>query len=332
MVSHASCRACTWDIGTLTHFLHDGCSSMSACRSARAAVGAAACRVPLGAREPRLAPMAELGLPPITHPWAPIPQGDHEGFLCRGVGGCVYGDGSGYQQASRALRKATWSVNRRAEAERSVFDGRPKVGGSLASVVPGWFSTVPRGEIWAALMALDNGCIPLKYLGDCRLVIDGCQNAVPPHLLSSKSRNADLWKRIAFQINDHGEGLTLTKTRAHRSRGQAEADISDGLSNWIGNSLVDDCCKELARRLHQQDPRPAKQKEFNKLYSITAEALSFGAHCVLKHALEGSKGGGASKRRRAASAAQADSSQVGGHMVVQRSRGGHQCSTCGLCC
>ncbi len=62
---------------------------------------------------------------------------------------------------------------------------------------------MPRGELMAATIAVEWGLIPMTYVGDCRFVIDGGAQGVPPSLMASQSKNADLWARLAAALDDH---------------------------------------------------------------------------------------------------------------------------------
>ncbi len=89
--------------------------------------------------------------------------------------------------------------------------------------------------------------------GGCQYVIDGIRQGVRSGLTSSRSRHADLWRRLKHLFDDHGwQALDVVKVKAHRSKTQAEAEeLMDDTTNglWAGNDAADQLAKSLARDL-----------------------------------------------------------------------------------
>ncbi len=331
-VGHGTCRACMWELGTLDHFMHDGCTAMASDRALRTAGGGPPHLVPSAARLPGLEPMALLGLPPKIVAWTPVPHQEPDGQFDDFTDGKIYGDGSGILQSHPEIRKATWAIVSTHATTDDIEDPSSIIKQSITAPVPGWFPTVPRGELWAAVMALQKGLIPMSYVGDCRMVIDGCSHGVALDLMSSNSKHADLWRRLAALLYDHGPGIQFIKTKAHRSRAQASADLTDDLDNWHGNRAADSVCKGLAKRMAQEDGKVEELLNFEALFTRTAQALSFGASWMLRN-LPGSERHKMVKR--AGRGGGQDAGQpgfVGDHLVKRRPEGGYICEVCRLCC
>ena len=197
-------------------------------------------------RRPSWSPLALRGLPPLPLIWQPIKGAELEGDSSYGHMGNSFGDGSGKHQDEIQTATATWSVVRMSGGHpRSTVRGR----------VLGWFPTVPRAELSALVWHLRSATCPATYIGDCAGVIRGVQDGVPEALTSSKSLHADLWQRVAHLLKDHGPGLLFIKTKAHRSRAEAERSVDDPLMHWLGNQAADEHAKELCRDLARNDAR-----------------------------------------------------------------------------
>ncbi len=238
--AHGSCSACHWEIGDLRHNVH-GCSAMAAHLSKHFAMGR------LSRQRERIygddyEPLHLMGLPPLTTQIAPIELELVEGGMSRSWEGGTYGDGSGFFQEMPECRVATWAIIRRGTAsERPTEVQRGNV--------PGWLSTVPRGEISAYMWHLRNLGPRGEYIGDCAMVVRAAQQGVTRQAVSSKNINADLWRQVDRLQKDIGLiGAAARKTKAHRSRRTAEASAEDPIEQWEGNQWADKMAKELARQ------------------------------------------------------------------------------------
>ena len=161
-----------------------------------------------------------------------------------------FGDGSGERRNEVDLAIDTWSVVRLAGNQ---YDVPSKVRGQVG----GWFPTVPRAELSALLWHLQPALCPATYVGDCAEFIRGATQQVPAFLKSSRSIHADLWKRVAWLIEDHGDGLAFLKTKAHRSRDAAARSEDDPLAFWLGNDAADKHAKSLCKAAASHDQRSA---------------------------------------------------------------------------
>ncbi len=243
-----TCDECLIDIGTDFHCLHDCGGLVQPMLEARlmSRIG----RMPKELREPAYAPLAQMALPPRALAWQPIEVELTEGACHQGHTGETFGDGSGYRQDCRELRVATWSIARIVRDEtgwRREESTRGSVGG--------FFPTVPRGEIRAAIEHMKHAMVPAAYIGDCKHVIQILDEGIPDKWVSSRSFNADLWKEARRLMQDHGAGLTAEKVRAHRARRDAELEGDDALRHWCGNEAADRQAKSLAKSLMEADGR-----------------------------------------------------------------------------
>ncbi len=80
------------------------------------------------------------------------------------------------------------------------------------------------------------------------LLLKALKNGVNNDLTSSRCAMADLWKRVKWLLQDHGEGVSAHKIKAHMTRAKAleEGGIA-GVINWVGNDAADNHAKLLAR-------------------------------------------------------------------------------------
>ena len=203
-------------------------------------------------QKPQLAPLAYHGLPPRADCWQPTAATEPEGDASVGHTGTSYGDSSGYHQQELELAVATWAVVRMI-GEQAVSRVR--------SQVSGWFPTVPRAELTALAWHLQSALAPATYVGDCKEVIRGARARVPEALTNSRSLHADLWRQVKQLIDGRCEGLCFVKTKAHRSRAEAERNQEDPIENWLGNDAADSYAKDLCRSLSNGDQRWARSCE-----------------------------------------------------------------------
>ncbi len=95
-------------------------------------------------RQTGLEPLLQMGLPPRDTPWQPLEIDFKEGHIEPGHCGEIFGDGSGLRQNCKFQGIATWSL------VADVHQGPERATTStVRGIVPGWESTVPRGELSA---------------------------------------------------------------------------------------------------------------------------------------------------------------------------------------
>ena len=131
----------------------------------------------------------------------------------------------------------------------------------VRGLVSGWFTTVPRAELTALVWHLRSATAPATYVGDCKEVVRGALAGLPETLTDSRSLHADLWRRVKDLIGERGGGLSYVKTKAHRSRAEAECSTDDPLENWLGNDAADSYAKDLCLRKSSEDQRWASACE-----------------------------------------------------------------------
>jgi hypothetical protein len=150
--------------------------------------------------------------------------------------------------------------------------------------VSGWFPTVPRSELEALLWHLTFSLAPATYVGDCKYVIDGVRDGVPDKLTNSRSFNADLWRKVAAKLEDHGnDGHKFLKTKAHRSRQEAAQSDDDPIWCWLGNDAAD---REAKRRAQQEQ---VEKRRSDEVASLRAEASKWMASLQLGASSTGPK-------------------------------------------
>ncbi len=326
--AHGSCRACLWEQGSASHVLHGDCSSMAAHVAERRAAQQVT-RLPQWAEEGGLEPLRELGLPPRLHPWRPQPELPVEGHLAiGGGGGYTFGDGSAQRVDKRRLAVATWAV---ARIDREDDDGNAAVTEAARGTVAGWFPTAPRAEIRALEFALRHVPPGGIYVGDCQHVLDEARGGVSDWLCSSRSINADLWREVRRRLDDVGD-IALEKTKAHRTRAQAETDSGgDGVWFWQGNKACDQHCNALSRSLAASDTRVQdlrhQEEAVAAVLSLVASSLEWWMRNV-----PGSDAPRVIRRGPQQRTIRGGPDLVGGHTVVPSGGGGFICIHCKLCC
>ncbi len=290
---------------------------------------------------PGLAPLLLAGLPPRTRPVIKANPEFTEGNISLGSCGTFYGDASGYGSGGggggQPDEVVTWSVLQlRRDAETDVIGmsdplalGGRAVCQQARGVCEGLFPSVPRGELMALVQFLRGVRVPAKYVGDCKGVIDGARLGVPPRLTSSGCFHADLWRDVRHALRDHGPGIEIRKTKAHRSRTQAANDEDDGLEQWEGNQAADEAAKSLARGLWGagEDDRAARRTaDLNclRLMRRTAITAHFAIQSLGRHATEKRKREGRRRHK-------TQDGKCGDHSLVPWPRGkGQWCQQCRL--
>jgi hypothetical protein len=140
----------------------------------------------------------------------------------------------------------------------------------LRGVVPGYFSTVPRGEILALLKHLLHVGPAAVYVGDCQHVLDSVRHGVCPRLLLARGKNPDLWAKVKTALDDHGALMPVVKIKAHASRSSAVASGTPA-EDWDGNDAADRHCRQLARQIIARqalDVKAAHCRVLNRLLFV----------------------------------------------------------------
>ncbi len=321
---HGICRACNWEEGSPHHILHGHCEAMHFARVSRKLLGGDV-DLPIAASQVEWMPLTSLGWPPLEVKWSPSHPRDVEGFMDRDLEGDFHGDGSGFNQEDVTISQAAWSVVRLTDAD---MGADPSVHQAIRQLVPGWFRNSARAELMAAAAAVERSALNAAYVGDCSHVITGCSLGVPPTFLGSGSINADIWRRLARAVRDRDGQIAFVKTKAHRSRGRAEIDISDGLLNWHGNQAADAACKELAAAEAAAHDEPRMLVQTRELCARTLEVLAFAGGWAFQH-MPDSLHAKANNRKKVHSGTGSEDF-IGQHVTVARSSGGRICTVCRL--
>ncbi len=329
MAGHGTCEACLSEVGDDLHRLH-GCEPMRVELMWQRIAGG-----PPDVREheleqKELAPLYLFGWGPIVVPWRPIETIMEEGHVGGAFAGQAFGDGAGYQQDSRELRKSTWAIVRRRSDNEDHDDGSDvDVGQWIYEArgnVGGWMPTVPRAELTALLKHLLSSRVPATYIGDCAYVINGFAEGVPRQLTSSRCADADLWKKTRWALEDHGPGQQVRKTKAHRSRSTALSDEADPIEWWEGNGRADHAARTLCRSMASADKRTKVMEETKEHHHKVLKHLAVAVEWCFRHWPATGIG---SKRKlvRVAARVIADG-KCGPHDMTRRLRGGWQCRHC----
>ncbi len=282
------------------------------------------------ANDPALAPLALMGLPPKLESRQPVDTDVSEGALDIGIDGLVYGDASGCGEVDGAPAVVTWAIVR---VDVDVGGG----GGDRASIrqaasgrCGGWFPSVPRGELQAVCEFLKVARVPATYVGDCKYVVDILRQGVPEVQASSASPHADLWREALWRLRDHGPGIDVIKTKAHRSRTQAAASLDDPLAHWLGNDAADSVAKALARRVCDGGRQMRSSREnMKQLHAQILARTAASASVSIRLCDTAAPTRRHTARRQGAAAAAAEG--CGDHVLTKCPSGGGQwCSRCRL--
>ncbi len=316
---NATCEACGSEVGDELHRIH-GCIAMHF-DAVQARAGGLIPRIPSDIDEKRFAPLLARGLPPKPLPWTPVDGGLVEGNLQPEPMADVYGDGSGYLQQTKEIRRATWAINC---IERGA-DGEWVMTDAMRGAVPGWFSTVPRGELHALVYFLRHAGSGARFFTDCQAVADGIMQGVPKALASAASFHADLWRQVREGVNDRGEVPVVIKIKSHRSRSAALVDDGD-LRHWSGNGFADLHAKSLAKSLIGGPHLEPAWCEPRESATMALRRIAFGVGWALLHWPE--------LDRKLAPRPRDDDEgddQDTGHILRRREDGGLECALCRRC-
>ncbi len=166
LLGEGTCRACLSEVATTAHRVHlcDGVRQHLTWERAKG-------RAPQEQEDVHAvgyAPLVSRGLAPRLSKWQLVKGRRLHGDLGFGKGGELFGDGSGVLQDKRESRAATWSLWHGGDSEGI----EPTAPSYVRGAVIGWFPTVARGEIEAALNFVERAKCGATYVGDCRNVID----------------------------------------------------------------------------------------------------------------------------------------------------------------
>ncbi len=262
-----TCTSCYTEIGDHKHRLGD-CPALQDYLLWQRIAGRIKRDDPTTMNDESLAPLVEMALPPKAIAWEPVIGENVQGSLRPASGDKSFSDGSGLGQQLPHQRISTWSVVR-APAEggiaREVIRGR----------VAGWFRTVPRAEIRAAIAWLEHARPGATGVSDCQHVVDVIAGGVSKKWTGSASINADLWQRARGAVDRLGGTARLLKTRAHRSRSAALVDSEDPFEHWVGNGVADYHAKQKA----------AEEARANNGEHVTNQARQHAAEVIRRIAI-----------------------------------------------
>ena len=246
-VGSATCFVCHAAFGDKQHKYED-CPGVAACLD-WAVVGGRAAAAFGQISAPGLAPFRWMAWPPAAHEPAFIDAVLGDGELVAGFSGGFYGDGSCFAPAAKAGQSAAWSL---------VLPGAECVGSrpSIANVskqqwsaglVSGFFPSSFRGELLAIIQFYRVAGFGSTYVGDCKPVIDGAANGVPPHLLRPEAHDVDLWSVLArLRRARSADHLTVRWVKSHMTYAKARAQGAQAIRDWHGNAMADLLAKQKA--------------------------------------------------------------------------------------
>ncbi len=289
-----------------------------------------------GIDNPALAPLTLAGLPPRRETFGPPEVEFQEGEVRIGSHGTFYGDASGIGCKGEPPGIVTWSLvqlsrdveGSNVDMDDGAEDGDPLIEQMMRGRLGGWFPSVPRGELAALLQFCKCVMIPSTYVGDCRYVTDGVARGIPAQFSSSACAHADLWRELRWRLDDHGGGINVVKTKAHRSKQCAIDDSDDGILHWVGNGAADAAAKTLARSAWgagapQRDLQHELRVTHCRLLVKTAASAHWAMRALDDVVVAGKRGHVRQKRRR--------DDVCGEHCLVPRPNGkGRWCSKCRL--
>ncbi len=318
MVPTGTCLACCQDAGSTWHKGND-CGAVEQQLTWMRVSGR---QVRRPRSEPELMPLATLGIPPLLVDSRPRDFAIREGRIDRATQGFIFGDASGVGRRSQPPAVVTWAV-------ATLEADKENLRQSSCGTCSGWYPSVARGELQALAEALEHACIPAVYVGDCQYVVDGVLGGVPRSFASASSPHADLWRRVRWLLNDHGEGITVQKIKAHRSRARAELeDAGVGLELWQGNYFADVSAKALALRLWEGVRPQMEELEARSADFIATMARAGICTRIAQQALDALRLPRVSKR---VAKVRAVAGQCGDHQLIPRTTGrGHWCLKCRL--
>ncbi len=269
---HGTCDACLSEVGEAYHCLHE-CGALLTEKTAQRWQGHLG-RTSHSSTDAALQPLMICGLPPMAVGLEPTEITIQEGDLAPNFDGESFGDGSGMLQEHAECRIATWSV------VRLGTDGETTTGCAVArGNIGGWFPTVPRAELFAYIYHMSRAMAPGSYIGDCQQVVDAGMFGVSAHQRSAGSYHADLWREAYRLQQDHGPGLRVGKTKAHRSKSAAQTSVDDPLRWWKGNDAADEAAKSLARSLAQREQKACTLEDARGRCAQTLHHVAFAAAC-----------------------------------------------------
>ncbi len=312
----ADCAACGCPASDEVHRVHD-CEAMLYDVTCARAAGILP-RLPAETRERRFSPLLARGLPPKVVPWEPVEVSMAEGTLGPEPFADIYGDGSGFLQSVKELRRASWAIIRGEHRGGDDYECLEALRGGVA----GWFSTVPRGEITAFISFLRHSGPGARYITDCQAVADAAAMGVPGTLLNASSLNADLWRMVRDGIDDREEPPLVIKTKAHRSLAAARRDAMDHEGRWWGNNCADQCAKQLARAMAANPCLEPVWEDARETFDMTLRRIAFGVSWALKHWPE------LEKKKNGPSGIHHEGDQDTGHILCRRPDGAVECTLC----
>ncbi len=232
----------------------------------------------------------------------------------------VYGDGSGYHQRVRELRRASWAVVTMDAADEHE---PPPTRSRLRGGIGGWFPTVPRGELSALTALLRHAGPGATFVTDCQAVADGVRACVPATLTAASCVNADLWRAVSAGLRDRDEPAAIVKTKAHRSRAAARRDAVDHEGHWWGNGAADSHAKQLAYSMVVEPNLELQWSRHRSMVTAAVKRAAAGTAWALGRwpTLE-------RRRERCLPEGPDDGEQETGHILRRRPDGAVECTLC----
>ena len=169
-----------------------------------------------------------------------------------------YTDGSGrkYHDDPRIRRCGS------AGASISFDTTPPTIADAIWGSLPGDHQTVPRAELYAIIIVIENRPGPMTIYSDSKYAVDNYHTYLHKGLRAIKS-NVDLWRRFhtayqAMRINTTDTTpLTILKVKGHTTA----RDLINGVTTWghiFGNDSVDTLARHGADN-HEVSPDAARQ-------------------------------------------------------------------------
>ncbi len=202
---------------------------------------------------------------------------------------------------------------------------------NMTGLVPGWFPSVPRGELQACLEWAKLACSPSSFYTDCQWVFEGFSTGIPKKYTSSASEHADLWRQAKWAMDDHDGGLSIFKVKAHRSRARAiEEDGEEGDKLWAGNDAADAAAKSLAKTAWES--REVGRRSVEELRTRAQDLMIRAAICThMAQRMFDKLGIPRAPARRNKAHRPQDISTCGDHVLERRPDGqGRWCAACHL--
>ena len=147
--------------------------------------------------------------------------------------GLYFGDGSGGKHSSdRRLRRCGWSVCH--VAPGGLLEVADLLGG-VYGTLESHLQTVPRAELWAAIVAINISTGNIEFVTDHLKIY---QRWAAKKVFVPGSRNQDLWHQFWQAIDEHDGDVKIRCTKSHTSGDDVLAGITN-VQDHTGNEAAD---------------------------------------------------------------------------------------------